>query len=216
MQQTKITGIIGPKGSGKTYLSSRRFGLEKNAVFFDVAEDDSVLPFATAIIEAPRDAYEVRRAVMRDWNDKGENRIVWRSQNLRIGKKGLCTYYDLDALIKAICEIGSLTFYVDEAHQVCNAWTSTPEFIRLIRLGRHWNVNIVWVSQRFATVHRELTANTDEFVFFRLWEPLDLDAVKNRCGVATANRVRELHRIKTGSDGKVIPGEHLVFNVLEQ
>lgn len=215
MNQTKITGIVGPKGSGKTYLASRMFGKENAAVFFDVAEDDGILPFATAIIEAPQYLVDVRNILNKEWRDDQPNRIVWRSRNLTMAKRGFCYYRDFDSLIQAMERIGSLTFYVDEAHQICNAWTSTPEFIKLIRMGRHYKINIVWISQRFATVNRELTANTDELIFFRLWEPLDLDAVNKRCGKKIAEEVRSLKRIQTVGTA-VIPGQHIIFNVLKQ
>jgi hypothetical protein len=193
------------------------FGKTDRAIYFDVAEDDGVIPFVTAVIQAPKDMYEVSRVLDKEWDNAfdAQNRIVWRSTNLVIGKRGLCFYRDLDPLIKAAQKIGRLTIFIDESHQICNAWTSTPEFIRLIRLGRHWKINIVWISQRFATVHRELTANTDEFIFFRIWEPLDLDAISKRCGDVTAEKVRNLRRIKN-VEGRTVPGEHLVFNVLEQ
>src|SRR5690242_7832478 len=128
MNQTKITGIIGPKGRGKTYLSARMFGKTDRAIYFDVAEDESVLPFATAVVEAPRDMYEVQRVLDKEWDNApdAQNRIVWRSTNLVIGKRGLCWYRDFDPLIKAAQKIGSLTLFIDGSHQICNAWTSTP------------------------------------------------------------------------------------------
>lgn len=216
MKQTLIRGIIGPKGSGKTYTASQFFRRERAAVFYDIAQDDQVAGFATAIVEAPSYGSDSRSVLYKEWKQERDNRIVWRSENLTIGKRGQMYYYDFDPLIRAMEDIGDLTFYVDEAHQICNPWSATNGFLKLIRMGRHKGVSITWIAQRFSTVHRELTANTDELILFRLWEPLDIEAIKNRCGVKTSEAVRNLRRVSKTTDGKVIPGETIRFNVLEQ
>lgn len=190
------------------------FGRSDRAVFFDVAKDSEVLKYATAIIEAPRFSSDVDRELSKQWDEaKGaQNRIVWRSDNLVARKRGRMEYYDFDPLIHSLENIGNLTFFVDEAHQICDAWNSTNGFLKLIRMGRHYGINIVWISQRFATVSRELTANTDELILFRLREPLDIQAVRQRCGDEVAKRVESLRRIEK-SDGRVIPGQHIDFDL---
>lgn len=190
------------------------FGKTNRAVFFDVAKDDGILPFATAIVEAPRYASDVDRTLSKEWDESegAQNRIVWRSNNLIAKKRGRMEYYDFDPLIHTLEKIGNLTFFIDESHQVCDAWNSTNGFLKLIRMGRHYGINIVWISQRFATVSRELTANTDALILFRLREPLDIQAIRNRCGEEVAHRVQNLRRIET-VNGKIVPGQHIDFDL---
>jgi hypothetical protein len=68
------------------------------------------------------------------------------------------------------------------------------QFDRLVRLGRHERVSMVWTAQRMVEVARRLTAATDYFVLFSHTEPRDLDGIAERCGAEVARQVAELPR----------------------
>ena len=65
-------------------------------------------------------------------------------------------------------------------------------FDRLMRLGRHRAISMVWTAQRMSEVARRLTSATDRFVLFRHTEPRDIEAIAQRCGIEVADRVARL------------------------
>src|SRR5215469_18422441 len=87
---------------------------------------------------------------------------------------------------------GELLLAVEEIPLLCSASYIPPELGRLVRLGRHRRVSLLWTAQRAAEVSRTLTAMTDVFVLFSCTEPRDLDAIRERCGAEIAEKVSRL------------------------
>ena len=85
-----------------------------------------------------------------------------------------------------------MIFAVEEIPLLCSASYIPPELGKLVRLGRHRRVSLVWTAQRMAEVSRTLTAMTDSFVLFATTEPRDLDAIRDRCGDEIADKVEAL------------------------
>ena len=207
IKQNSIIGIIGPKGSGKTVYAARLYGAEERAVVFNVAYDTEYSLRSKFIIE--EDVHSLERIMERE--EKAGYRIAFETEYLSPGAQGQVRYVMLPGFLKRVYAQGDLSLYLDEAHQICSPWSAPFELLRVIRMGRHKEINIVWVSQRFAAVHRELTANTDQYVFFRMGEPRDLDQIEARCGLEVTEKVSKLRRIAV-ENGRVIPGEILKWN----
>jgi hypothetical protein len=67
-----------------------------------------------------------------------------------------------------------------------------PLLGKLVRTGRHWQIDIAWTAQRAAEVPKTLTALTDVWILFSQVEPRDLSALADRCGREVADRVAGL------------------------
>ena len=67
-----------------------------------------------------------------------------------------------------------VTIIVEEADLYSNAHNEDPFFRKIIRYGRHRNLNLVCISRRPAEVSRNITAQADIIVSFRQTEPIDL------------------------------------------
>jgi hypothetical protein len=67
-----------------------------------------------------------------------------------------------------------------------------PLLGKLIRTGRHREIDVVWTAQRAAEVPKTLTALTDVWILFSQTEPRDLAALADRCGGDVAERVAGL------------------------
>jgi hypothetical protein len=206
MPQNRIIGIIGPKGSGKTYRAARLFGSSNTAVLYDVAHDEEYLPRATHVTNALQ---HVLRTVERE----EEFRVVYQVNDSDIIPRGKeLVYTTCVPLVQSCYERGNMTVFLDEAHELCTQWSIDWQLRKIVRLSRHTSMNIVWVSQSVNEIHRDLRRNTDEFHFFKVHEPADLDRIAERCGDVTADRVANLKRLTT-TGGKVSPGECLIWTV---
>ena len=190
-KQNQIIGIIGPKGSGKTYLAKQLFLQAPRALVFDPADDDYP---GVKVMGNPREAAK-QTGWRGGWHIHYVPTILNHQQGKAIEAPGL------DYCCAIVWAATQCSLFVDEAHFTCSPWTIPEHFMKLVRVARHKAVNIVWISHSFSGVARMLTLNTDKFVFFRIREPLDLDAIEKRCGKDVRAAVANLKR---NADG-VIP-----------
>jgi hypothetical protein len=99
---------------------------------------------------------------------------------------------EFEELCKLVYEFGSVLLVVEEVPIVVKANYLPPTFGRIVRTGRHREIDILWTAQRVSEVSRTLTASTDFWIFFSQTEPRDLDAIAERCGRDTADKVAGL------------------------
>jgi hypothetical protein len=177
--QNKIIGMVGRKGSGKSTQFRELLQRCSRLFLFDAMGEhrwipnrfndfDDVLGFLSWV--------EAERASTFAGSYVPEGDL---EQDFRL-------------LSDELYETGSLTFGVEEVPMLCGPSFLPLEFDRIVRLGRHRRINVVWTAQRMAEVARRLTAATDYFVLFAHTEPRDLDAIAERCGRELAERVAGL------------------------
>ena len=180
-QQNRIVGIVGRKGSGK---STRTAVLVKHApriVVFDPMED--------------------HRAALPDHFEGLEDiEAVWEYFNQASREETFaCSYTpgddperEFEELCKVVYEYGNVLLVVEEVPIVVKANYLPKTFGRIVRTGRHRDIDILWTAQRASEVARTLTASTDIWIFFSQTEPRDLDAIAERCGRDIADKVAAL------------------------
>jgi hypothetical protein len=93
---------------------------------------------------------------------------------------------------RMVYDRGWLTVGVEEIGLISQPNYLPKSLDKIVRLGRHQGINLVWTSQRIAEVSKRLTSATDRFYIFRHTEPRDIDALEDRCGSVVAARVAEL------------------------
>jgi hypothetical protein len=176
--QNKIVGVVGRKGSGKSTIFRRIVERSPRLFVFDsCGEHSDWIPNTSRTLE-------------------GANRFLgWASlQDLFAGSfvpeddvEG-----SFDQIALWIYEQGGMTLGVEEIPFLCDATHVPPALDRIVRLGRHREVNMVYTGQRMAEIARRLTAATDVFVLFQHTEPRDVEAIADRCGAEIAQQVLEL------------------------
>jgi len=103
---------------------------------------------------------------------------------------------------------------VDEAHYTMSKRTMPLEMWNIITNGRRYGLDVVWITQRFVGVNGWVRANADEYWFFRLVHPADLQTVSEICGQEIMEQVRNLRRLDANSS-PVVPGQLLKWNSLD-
>lgn len=177
--QNKIVGIVGRKGSGKSSRLSELCRFAPRLVIFDVMSEHAPAG-ANNRFETP-----AQQGRFLNWS--------------REQPTFACTYVpqgDLDEEIEEVSRLvyarGNLCFVCEEVPLYTQAGYMPPLFGKLVRTGRHKQIDICWTAQRAAEVSKTLTALTDVWILFSQVEPRDLDALADRCGPEVADRVAKL------------------------
>jgi len=101
---------------------------------------------------------------------------------------------------EAFCRIAygfrNAVIVVEEVAAICQASYLPPEFGKIVRMGRHRGLGLLWCTQRLNEVSRTLTSLTDVWAGFSLSEPADLMALAQRCGRHYAEQVAKLSRFE--------------------
>ena len=79
--------------------------------------------------------------------------------------------------------VGNLCLFVDEIDMYFSPFQPNEDLLRIVRYGRHCNLSIVGISQRPASVCKDLIAQADYKVFFRTTEPNDLAYIRKWTGI---------------------------------
>ncbi|MGA2204339.1 MAG: hypothetical protein ABSG40_20535 [Terriglobales bacterium] len=176
--QNRIIGVVGRKGSGKSAKAREIMGSCPRLLVFDsMAEHDFVPNTFTDL-------------------DELDQFLAWATLRPTFAGRFI-PQGDLEQefceLASMIYDQGNMMLAIEEVPMLTRSPAYLPpEFDRLVRLGRHHCVSLLWTAQRMAEVARRLTAATDYFVLFSHTEPRDLDAIADRCGDEIAEQVSRL------------------------
>jgi DNA helicase HerA-like ATPase len=120
------------------------------------------------------------------------------------------TYNPLDnheaEFFKICLVLSDCLIVIEEADLFCTTAQIDDSLNRLIRYGRHRNLDLVLISRRPAEVHRNVTAQSDIIISFRQTEPRDLEYFKKIS--ENWESLKELKKWKYGS--KMVKNVHFV------
>lgn len=202
----RIIGLVGPTGSGKSFMAADIMNQSERAAVYQIVRDDSnFLRAATDVYDG--DIRSFCLALMED-----NFRLVYRiAEGAKKIEGNKIVLPDFSQFIECCFTRRNMMMIIDEAHFLCNPRFIPASFWESIVTGRHMYLDIVYVTQRFSMVHHDLTANTHEFLFWNITEPSDLESIGNRCGEEVRDRVQNLRRAVDlrQQGGDFIPGDYL-------
>jgi hypothetical protein len=178
--RNRIVAIAGRKGSGKSTLTREILKHCYRQFDFDTMGEHSWVP------DQFRDLPEAELYIYDRASQPGEfigSYVPEGDEDLEKDFSVICT---------AIYEVGNCTLVVEELPMLSQPNYVPRRFDRLIRLGRHRSVNILYTGQRLSECPRRVTAATDVFILFSHTEPRDLDAIAERCSPEVAVLVSKL------------------------
>jgi len=190
-----ILAIFGRKGSGKTELTRKIIKEHPRVFAFDtLAEYEKgfrVCEGKQACIDA-----------MLDVKDKRSYRVALRCIELE----------DNLALLDLAYEFPRSLVVVEETSLYARPTYLPNEIARLVRYGRHREIDQIYIARRPSEVHRDLTAQADLVVSFEQREPRDVKYLRDVAG-EEAERVQMLPKYKVLAFGDL---EKMPIAVSEQ
>jgi hypothetical protein len=180
--QNVIIGIIGRKGTGKSTLTRAILERGNRESIYDTAGDHLWVPSQFVNID------EAHTFIV----DAGLKPEPFICSYIPETEQDEELIQDFQIFCSAVWEAGNQTIVVEELPMLSQPQWVPPQFNKIIRLGRHRAINIVYTGQRASEIPRRATGATDIFILFHTAEPNDLDRISERCGVEVANSVRNL------------------------
>ena len=176
--QNRIVGVVGRKGSGKSTRVDELLLYCPRFVVFDVMGEHAGENGNR--LETPSHLAEFLK-----WS---RDESTFATTYVPSGELD----EEIEEVSRLVYARGQLCFVCEEVPLYTQAGYMPPLFGKLIRTGRHQQIDFVWTAQRAAEVPRTITSLTDLWVLFSQTEPRDLSALADRCGREVADRVAGL------------------------
>jgi hypothetical protein len=150
-----IGGVMGKKGSGKSFLVKQAVEKMRRLIIVDPM-------------------YEYVGTICDDWEtvvqviDRHREinfKVVYRPHNDA----------DLEKFMAIINTVNDYTLVFEEVDRMCDPRQIHPELLHLTKYGRHSRRNLLWISRNPYEISRFLTRNSDFLLTFRQTEPRDLE-----------------------------------------
>jgi len=172
-----IGSIFGRKGSGKSTLVGEITRDHRRVIVIDyLGEYDARRGFTV------HEGFSASATALARWNKKPRFAL-----SLRVDE----VHHAL-MLLEIIWEMRGVLLVVEESSWLCTPSNLPLELRRLVRMGRHREISQLYVAQRPAMVHRDVTSQSDWIVSFQQHEARDLKFLEESLLGERAEQVRTL------------------------
>lgn len=175
------------------------------AVFNIVRKDTAFIGCATHVFDGTPRAFCEAMA-------EPEFRIIYRPTIIIRNDKGVPDFPEFQMFVDACMIRGRMLMIIDEAHLLCDPYHIPRQLYESFILGRHESLSICYITQSLkGMIYPLMRKDTDEWYFWRINDPGDLDVIREMCGDEVSERVSNLRALEDHrpEGGTVIPGEYV-------
>jgi hypothetical protein len=212
--QRKIVLVIGPSGAGKTETVSHLIDDIDRVAVFDIVRDDKYTTRKDVVVVEGAPAQFAREIGATKFaagtEPKQKFKVIYHPLKAETDDNGLVDSPEFTMFVKVCRERLSekprsqMTIVIDEAHLICNSHNCPKELMDANLIGRHDEMSMILVAQRFTGVHPAIRENTDEFYFWKIIQPASLKSIAEYCGDDTAKQVSELRAVELDANNKFV------------
>ena len=160
-KENYIMTIYGKKGSGKSYFAENFIKNLNRVIVWDTMR---IFDKNFIVISSLKQLSKIFKKI-------ATNEIVNFRLSLRLNKK----YFD--SINKFILNFQNITYIIDEL-QVFVSALKIPEYLNdLVTESRHFEINLIFITQRPVFIPRIILANADYIVSFEINLKSDLDVL---------------------------------------
>lgn len=153
-------GIVGKSLYGKSFLAKRLLRYSPNWLFFDPTGTVSEGTVITGLWEL-KEHLEM---------DPKYIKITYRPEGDR--------EHEFDEICQLVMNLGNLLFLVDEMHEFVTPHSIPEEFSKVLHYGRHKQVKICGIVQRFIFLNLNFFSQLEILVTVKQDLPQDLDWIR--------------------------------------
>jgi len=206
----EVRGIFGTSGTGKTFLAANMYGMESRAVVYNFMHDPQFAVKSTHILNGDEASAARLRRLFKAYKENKEGlRLDFEPTD--ISEDEILSF---DRVCFEVYRSGMpISFYIDELHMLTSAGWSPKELKDIAFTGRHREISVIYMAQRFASIDKKITYQTQIFDFFQTDEPTDLKGIAERCGSEVSEQVQSLRRLDTTKNPIVKP-EYYEYNAV--
>lgn len=177
-QQNRIVACAGRKGCGKSTLAREILQQSPRLFAYDTMGEHRWIPDTFT---------ELDQATIYLMETPGFDSFMARY----IPESDDDEEQDFAEICSTVYDQGNMLFVVEEVvmQPGISPGAAPGKFKRIMRLGRHRNIDMLYTTQRLEECPRALTAATDVFILFAHSEPRSLDRISERCGPEIARMV---------------------------
>lgn len=166
--------VIGPKGSGKSFIVKRGLAKVARWVAWDLKGEYASVPGARLW----KDLRDFARMLEQGGKVKREVFACNRSQ--------------FDAWCTWVYQTGNILAVIEEIGRHCTAGSAPGPLQDLFDRSRHSAVDLIAIGPRIAQIPKALGHQADELLVFRSTMPNDLQYLGEWLGPRAAERIRDL------------------------
>lgn len=158
-KQRKIALVVGKTGYGKSRLVKESIRMLDRLVVFDVMNEYDQLKDIQLV-----NSIDDFISLLKSAGQHGSIfvRVVLKSQD------------QYETCFSACNIVGNLTVVIEEISNFSSSHSLSPALEQLVRFGRHVDISLIGISQRFADIGLLLRNNFDVLVTFNLSAPNDI------------------------------------------
>jgi len=171
LRQTEVITVLGQRGSGKSsWVKKQLPGIPRFILWDTLGEYSEKAGQYEGFPEFDNlsDVYSEIRAA----GPNGIFQIVYNSLQDE----------DLNSLCEIAAAAGPVCFIVEEVDTYATPWDCPIELKALLKKGRHWGVDMIFISRRPAEINRLITSQSQRFIVFRIIEGRDIAYLKSIIG----------------------------------